>query len=107
MLDLRNEKERAERGKHELEFRAVSSVDRRDRSGVADVAAAVDGGIGVEDLAPPAAARHLEAVVPPHRGGEIGRDDAQPVRVLRLAQPHGYAAFGVIANDPLEDVILT
>src|SRR5687767_13718465 len=69
MLQLRHEEQRGQRRQRQAEFSApVATIDRNHHTLVADVAAAVEGGVGVEDFAPRSADRHRDAIVAPYLG---------------------------------------
>ena len=74
---------------------------------VADVAAAVGGGIGVEDFAVEAGLGDADAIIFADYGREI-RDDDQEIFVVvtRAAHETQYAVFGVSAIEPLETLPL-
>src|SRR5215217_4900628 len=99
---LRNEKDRGERRQRETQLAMLAAIDCLNRSGVPDVAAAVDRGIGIEHLLPKTGDRHLDPVVASHFGREIDRYQAARAQVAPLAQPDEDAALGVVGNDPLE-----
>src|SRR5688572_7283489 len=63
-------------------------------AGIAEAAAAVVGGIAVQQLAPVAAARHAEAVVVARHGREIEDDENV------IAQECQHALLPVAAADP-------
>src|SRR5262249_56877735 len=81
---------------------AGARVVRRDRPGIAEVAAAIDRGVAVEDLPPAAAPRHPDRVVVADLRSEIDDDDAGRALVARLALPGEHAAVGIVGDDPLE-----
>src|SRR5438128_1600630 len=64
--NLRNEEQRSERREREAELGMLAVHYDRDRAAVADVAAAVDGGIRIQDLAPIAIEGNLDAIVASH-----------------------------------------
>ena len=82
------------------------AVARADLADVADIAAAVMGGVGVEHLAPVAAEGHADAIVAIDVRREV--DDHQAPRVLvdSLAQPGEHVAVGVIGDQPFEAGLL-
>src|SRR5713226_7068261 len=94
----RNDK--ADLGNHAL-------VQRPDRPAVPDIAAAVDGGIGVENFPPDAGKWNLDAIVPIDFGREIDDHDATLVGFAPLAQPCEDAAVGVVHHQPFEARRLT
>src|SRR5713226_8590961 len=70
-LPLRDEENGGKRRNNNGDLGDGALHQRLHRPGVPDVAAAVDGGVGVEDFAPDAVKRHLDAVVAPDLRGEI------------------------------------
>src|SRR5438876_3938457 len=102
MLVLRDQVQSRERRNHQVELRSGIAGGRRDRSRVADVAAPVDRGVAVQDLAPAAAFRDLDPVTVADFGGEIDDHDARNAAVSRLSLPREDAAAGVVGDDPLE-----
>src|SRR5579883_1056493 len=80
-----------------------------DRSGgdppdVPLAAAAVERGVGVEDLLPGAAARDADAVVVPRDGGAVAGDQDPIAGVLPLAEKADDALLGVVHIGPGEAI---
>src|SRR5262249_51116604 len=75
---------------------------RADAPAVPDVAAAIDPGIGVENLAPASEERNFHPVIPIDLRGEIDHDEATLVGLTALAQPGEDAAVGVMHDQPFE-----
>src|SRR5512132_4106576 len=102
LLDLRNEKDGSKGWDNNAKLRAVRRYNGRYRSGVPDIASAVDRGIGIEHLAPSAREGHAHAVVVEHLGSEIHHHHAALVRVAPLAQPGIGAVGGIVGEEPFE-----
>src|SRR5206468_1012128 len=73
-----------------------------DRSEVALAAAAVDGGIAVQDLQPAPASRDADAVARPWDGCEIAGEDQRVATIVPAADEGDDARLPVVAVDPLE-----
>src|SRR5260221_11795887 len=71
----------------------------------AHAAAAIHRGIGVEELAPVAAARHAEAVVFPRHGSEVADHQDRRRALVALAQERDDALLPVAALHPAEAVV--
>src|SRR4051794_11379559 len=83
-------------------------VDRGGR-GAADIplaAAAVEGGVAVEQLGPVAAPGDADAVIVLRVGREIADDQGEFAARPRLAEHAEDAVLGIVAVDPLEAVRL-
>src|SRR3977135_2273065 len=74
---------------------------RLDHALVADAAAAIVLGVGVDALAPFAWSRHPDAIVVAHHGREIA-NDKDGRRGIRLSQKSEHAVVGVTALNPFE-----
>src|SRR6516162_6906723 len=106
-LPLRNEKNCRKWRNNKADLGNCALVQRRDRARVPDIAAAVQRGIAVEDLAPGPRKWHLDAVVAVDLRGEVHHHQAAIVRLASFAQPREDAAFGVMHDQPLEPGVLT
>src|SRR5215467_8495463 len=105
-LPLRNEKNCRKWRNNKVDLGNCALVQRRDRARVPDIAAAVQRGIAVEDLAPGPRKWHLNAVVAIDLGREVHHHQATLVRLASFAQPREHAAFGVMHDQPLEPGVL-
>src|SRR5206468_7461716 len=84
-------------------FRSVPGTGfGRPPADVADVAAAVEGGIGVEDLAPEPGCREAEPVVVADNGREVADADEEIGRTVAVANEGDHVALGVAALEPGE-----
>src|SRR5581483_9017251 len=101
-LDLRNEKDGSKGWKDKVQLRAVTRHNGRHRSRVPDIAAAVSGGICIQDLAPIAGEGHADAVVVARLRREIDGDEATRFRIGAFAQPGKDALVGIVGDQPLE-----
>src|SRR3984957_1109812 len=99
---LRDEKKGGKRRNDKVDLGNAAFVQRPYCSGVPDIATAIAGRIGVEDLAPGAGKRHPDAVVPVDLGGEIDHHHAAGAGIASLAQPGEYAAVGIVHHQPFE-----
>src|ERR1700722_14154126 len=72
-----------------------------DGAEIALTAAAVDGRVAVEALAPAAGARHPDAVVMAQHRSEVADHEHRRTRLV-LAQERDHAGLAVMAVDPLE-----
>src|SRR6201999_555115 len=86
-------------GESELGGSAVAGLDLAD---VADIAAAVMRGVGVEDLAPLAAEGYADAIALIDVRREVDRDHAARAFVESLAQPREQVVVGILGNQPFE-----
>src|SRR5687768_14109882 len=77
-------------------------VDGHDAAAVSHVAATVDSGVAVENLPKPAALGNPDGVARPRHRREVGQDDAEILRVARLADHRDDAVLVVVAVDPAE-----
>src|SRR5262249_15082507 len=102
MLPLRDEKNCSKGRNYQTELGNSSPLQRAGRTPVPDIAAAVNGGIGVEDLVPGAGKRNLDAIVAVDFGGEVDNDQTALLRLASFAQPGEDAAVGVVHHQPLE-----
>src|SRR5260221_21859 len=106
-LPFRNEKNCRKGRNNKADLgNCCAPVQRRDRALVPDIAAAVQRGIAVEDLAPVPRKWNLDAVVAVDLRGEIHHHQATLVRLSSFAQPGEHAAFGIMHDQPLESGIL-
>src|SRR6516165_10698630 len=80
-LPLRNEKNCCKGWNNKADLGDCAFVQRPDRACVPDVAATVQRGIGVEDFAPHARERDLDAVVAVNLRGEVHYHQASLLRV--------------------------
>ena len=78
------------------------AIDGVDFADVADIAAAIMGGVRIEHFLPLAAERHANAVIAIDVGREIDDHQAPRVLVESLAQPGEHVAVGVIGDQPFE-----
>src|SRR3979490_1741391 len=106
LLDLGNQENRRERRDDKTDLGNRPCVQRVDRSAVPHAAAAVDGRIGIENLAPGADERYLDAIIAGHLGRESDDDKTARPRLLALAHPGKDAVIRVIADHPFESGIL-
>src|SRR5262249_29971794 len=106
-LALRNEKNCRKWRNNKADLGDCALVQRRHHARVPDIAAAVQRGIAVEDLAPGPRKWHLDAVVAIDLGGEVHHHQATLVRLASFTQPREHAAFGVMHDQPLEPGVLT
>src|SRR5690242_10840476 len=86
---------------------AVLLIGHGDRFGaavVAEVAAAVERGIAVQELAPVAAARHADAVIVPRNGREVANHEQRRHALAGLAQEREHALLPVAALHPAEPI---
>lgn len=82
---------------------AVGGAGRgQDATGVADVAAAVEHRIRVEQLLVEAAPWHAYAVPAAHDGREVAHNDEKVLRVPATPEKRDGALFPVVAVNPLE-----
>src|SRR5437868_5615910 len=95
------EEDRSQRRNGEIKFIAIA-LQRLDAAGIADVGAAIMGGVGIERLAPFAAERHADAVVVVDVRREVHDDHASLASGKSLAQPGEHIAVGVIHGQPCE-----
>src|SRR5262249_44307252 len=102
MLPLRNEKNCSKGRNYQTEFGNSSLLQRTDRTPVPGIAAAVHGGIGVEDFAPGTGERNLDAIVAVNLRRKVDHDEAALLRLASFAQPREDAAIGVMHDQPLE-----
>src|SRR5262245_54606397 len=102
MLPLRDEKNCSKGRNYQTDLGNSSPLQRADRTPVPDIAAAVNGGIGVEDLVPGPGKRNLDAIVAVDFGGEIDHDQTALLRLASFAQPGEDTAAGVVHDQPLE-----
>src|SRR5215472_13681350 len=101
-LELRDEKNCSKGRNNKADLGNIAFVQRVDRPPVPDIAAAVDGRIGVEHLAPAPGKRHLDPVVAVNLRREIHHHQAPLVGLTALAQPGKDATVGVVHDQPLE-----
>src|SRR5262249_36234745 len=101
-LPLRNEKNCRKGRNNKADLRNRALVQRPDCALVPDIAAAVERGIAVEDLAPRPRKWHFDAIIAIHLGGEVHHHQATVVRLVSLSQPREPAAFGIMHDQPLE-----
>src|SRR5215469_1026314 len=106
-LSLRNEKNCRKWRNNKADLGNWALVQRRDRARVPDIAAAVQRGIAVEDLAPGPRKWNLDAVVAIDLRREVYHHEATVLRLASFTQPREYAAFGVMHDQPLEPGVLT
>src|SRR5499427_5367208 len=106
-LALRNEKNCRKWRNNKADLGDCALVQRRHRALVPDVAAAVQRGITVEDLAPGPRKWHLDAIVAIDLRGEVHHHQAALVRLASFTQPREHAAFGVMHDQPLEPGVFT
>src|SRR5262245_33406198 len=102
LLDLRNEKDGSKGWDNNSKLRAVTRHNGGYRSGVPDVASAVDSGIGVEHLAPLTCEGNANAVILQHLRCEIHHDKAALLRLASLTQPGISAVGGIVGIEPFE-----
>src|SRR5437899_9506513 len=95
------EEDRSQRRNGEIKFVTIA-LQCFETAGVADIGAAIVGGVRIEYLAPPAAERHADAVVVGDVRREIHDDHATRTLGKSLAQPGEQIAIGVIRDQPLE-----
>src|SRR5215510_13140090 len=103
-LKLRNEKERGKRRKGEANLEIVALLDCRNHAPIADIAAAIDCGVGVQRLVPITAERHPYAIIVAHLGREVHDNEATCPAVAPLAHPRERTLLPVVHDDPLEPV---
>src|SRR5215510_2815684 len=101
-LKLRNEKERGQRRKGEANLEIVAMLDCRNHARIADIAAAVDCGVGIQRLAPIAAERNPYAIIVAHLGREVHDNEAARPAVAPLAHPRERALLPVVHDYPFE-----
>src|SRR5215471_1304953 len=101
-LALRDEKNCSQGRNNKADLGNIAFVQRVDGPPVPDIAAAIDGSVGVERLAPTPGERHLDAVVAVDLGCEIDHHQAALVGLASFAQPGKDAAIGVVHDQPLE-----
>src|SRR5262245_28697271 len=102
LFDLRNEKDGRKGWDNNAKLRAITRHNGGYRPGVPDIASAVDGGIGIERLAPSTRKGHADAVIVQHLRCEIHHDKATFARFASLAQPGIGAVGGIVGNEPFE-----
>src|ERR1700704_5874927 len=102
LLALRDEKNGGKRRNDKADLGNAAIVQRPYRPGVPDIAAAVGGSVGVEDLAPGAGKRHPDTIVPVHFGREIDHHETARPCVASFAQPGENAAVGIVHDQPFE-----
>src|SRR5262252_8812317 len=101
-LALRNEKNCRKWRNNKADLGNCAPVQRPDRAPVPDIAAAVERGIAVEDLAPRPREWNFDAIIAIHLGGEVHHHQATLVRLVSFSQPREHAAFGIMHDQPLE-----
>src|SRR5437763_10841971 len=101
-LPVRNEVNCSQGRNNKIDLGNHTLVQRPYRTAVPDIAAAVGCRIGIENLAPRAGERHLDAIVAINFGREIDDDQATVMRVPSLAQPGEHAALVIVHHQPLE-----
>src|SRR5262245_28679218 len=106
MLPLRDEKNCSKGRNYQTELGNSSLLQRADRTAVPDIAAAVESGIGVEDLVPGPGKRNPDAIVAVDFGGEVDHHQTACLRLASLAQPGEDATVGVVHDQPLESGLL-
>ena len=74
----------------------------RDGPEIADAAAAIVGGIGVDQLLPLAGFRHADAIAAARHRREIADHRDRPIPVAALAQIGEDRVLGILGVDPLE-----
>src|SRR5215467_8950572 len=103
-LSFRDQENCCKRRSNKRDLGDGAVLQRLHPSGVPDIAAAIDGGIGVQDLAPGACKRHLNAVVSVDLRREIDNNHTIVPFPGSFAQPRKDAAVGVVRHQPLETV---
>src|ERR1700756_458883 len=104
-LAFRGQEYRGQRRDGEIEL-ARWPIRRLNAADIADIGAAIMGGIGIEYFTPFAAKRHPDAVIVINIRREIDDDDAARAGVAALAHPCEHVVIGVFGNDPLKTIRL-
>src|SRR6266566_85778 len=105
-LPLRKEKNCRKGRNNKADLGNCAPVQRPDRAPVPDIAAAVQRGIAVEDLAPRPRKWHFDAIIAIDLGGEVHHHQATLVRLASFSQPREHAAFDIMHDQPLKPGIL-
>src|ERR1041385_2789135 len=101
-LAVRDKKEGSKRRKDKGKLRAVRRDNRRDCPGVPNVAAAIDGSVGIEHLTPAPGEWHAHPLVRAHFRREIGHHEAPVSRLSAFTQPGKDTSIDVVRYNPLE-----
>src|SRR6185312_15652878 len=102
---FRYEKDRGQRRDGQAEF-GDAAFERVDCAAIADIAAAITRGVGIEHFLPPAGKRHPDAVVLMDTWGEVHDHETARVRVKTLAQPGEDVFAGIMGDDPFESRLI-
>src|SRR6516165_8170295 len=101
-LPLRNEKNCREGRNNKTYLGNCALVQRPDCALVPDIAAAIQRGVAVEDLAPHPRKWHFNAIVAIELRGEVHHYQATLVRLASFSQPRKHAAVGIMHDQPFE-----
>ena len=100
--NFRNKEQGGQRWESESQFRILAVGQRHSRTAIADIAAAIDGGVGIQHFTPIADEGHTDAIVALQLGREIDHHKTLCVGFKSLAQPSEHAVLIIIGDDPLK-----